>query len=914
LLTSGPHTVLPALAASASCGQRFLREAEAMAAVEHDHIVRIYQIDEERNVPFMAMEFLKGEPLDERLKRDEPIPLVDMLRIGREIAEGLAAAHATGLIHRDIKPGNIWLESRGEGRGARDDKSAGAILAPHPSSLAPRVKILDFGLARAASQEAGLTQQGAIIGTPAYMSPEQGRGESVDARCDLFSLGVVLYRMSTGQQPFVGNDTVSTLVAVAMNEPAVPIKLNSDLPQTFSDLVMKLLEKDPAQRHASAGEVIRTLQGIEKKLELQRVAEERTETMNAADEKHGVTDRPPHARAAGSSGQASSASPRAKRRPAALIALAASLLFIVAGGAVIYWQTNNGTVRIEINDPAIQIAFDDKDLLFKGIDKQDIRVSPGEHGLHIKRGELELDSDKFILKKGETVTLKVEWVKDGKLQVMQGDKVIGKAEVAVAPPVPIPAPAADFALLFNPTNHVTVPTLAVDLSDPFTMEGYFKQTEFAAGNQTVLRFQNHANLKSVVATTKSWNFQIPAAVAAGKTFGLYSNVHVALDKTVHVAVVSDTKQVRLYVNGALRAKHDIGADKPFKTKKNHLEIGHEFSGVIDEVRISKIARYDKDFKPAERFEPDKDTLALYHFDEGQGDVLKDASGHGHHGKIVGAKWVKADGSPSTFPPLDPAWLEQVAALSAKEQIETVKAELMKRNPGFDGKMDSQKVQGGMVTELAFAATKVKDISPLRALTGLQRLKCAGSSKEKGQLADLTPLEGLKLTFLNCSWTQVPDLTSLKDMKLSLLHFQGTKVSDLTPVKEMKLTDLGCGNTAVTDLAPLKDMKLIKLDLVATGVSDLSPLQGMPLTYLGFHFTKVTDLSPLQGMPLTFVKMENTRVADIAPLRGMPLKTLDISFVPKRDAEILRSITTLETINGQSRDAFWKDVDAKNAGK
>src|ERR1035438_6307906 len=123
------------------------------------------------------------------------MPLAEILRIGREIAEGLNAAHTTGLIHRDIKPGNIWLEA--------------------PKN---RVKILDFGLARAATQEAGLTQQGAIIGTPAYMAPEQGRGADVDARCDLFSLGVVLYRLCTGNQPFHGKDTVSTLMAVAMHD------------------------------------------------------------------------------------------------------------------------------------------------------------------------------------------------------------------------------------------------------------------------------------------------------------------------------------------------------------------------------------------------------------------------------------------------------------------------------------------------------------------------------------------------------------------------------------------------------------------------------------------------------------------------------------------------------------------------
>ena len=161
----------------------------------------------------------------------EKLPLAEVLRIGREIAEGLAAAHATGLIHRDIKPAQHLA---GSAAGAASRSSTSAWPAP------PR-------------RMPGLTQQGAIVGTPAYMAPEQGRGETVDARCDLFSLGVVLYRLCTGQQPFKGKDTVSTLMAVAMHQPPPPIQLNAELPQELSDLVMKLLEKDPDRRPASAG-------------------------------------------------------------------------------------------------------------------------------------------------------------------------------------------------------------------------------------------------------------------------------------------------------------------------------------------------------------------------------------------------------------------------------------------------------------------------------------------------------------------------------------------------------------------------------------------------------------------------------------------------------------------------------------
>jgi WD40 repeat protein len=231
--------LLPTLAASASARQRFLREARAAAAIEHDHIVPIFQVGEDRGVAYLAMPLLQGESLDDRLRRPPALPVPEVLRIGREIAEGLAAAHERGLIHRDVKPANVWLEGK---RG--------------------RVKILDFGLARPRGESSQITQQGTIVGTPAYMAPEQGRGEAVDYRCDLFSLGCVLYKMCTGEIPFRGTDLVSTLVAVAMDEPAPPHELNPQVPPALSALVMRLLAKDPANRPASAPAVADELLSI----------------------------------------------------------------------------------------------------------------------------------------------------------------------------------------------------------------------------------------------------------------------------------------------------------------------------------------------------------------------------------------------------------------------------------------------------------------------------------------------------------------------------------------------------------------------------------------------------------------------------------------------------------------------------
>jgi serine/threonine protein kinase len=233
----------PSLAASADFHRRFLREAQLSAAVDHEHVVTVYQVGEDRGVPFLAMKLLQGETLEDRLKKTGAgrLPPEEVLRVGREVAEGLAAAHDRGLVHRDIKPSNVWLESGGG-----------------------RVKIVDFGLARGTGEDAHFTQAGAVIGTPAYMAPEQANGKEVDARCDLFSLGAVLYRACTGGSPFQGKDTLTVLSALANKTPEPPHKVAPAVPRALSDLIMWLLEKAPDDRPQSAREVADTIEAIER--------------------------------------------------------------------------------------------------------------------------------------------------------------------------------------------------------------------------------------------------------------------------------------------------------------------------------------------------------------------------------------------------------------------------------------------------------------------------------------------------------------------------------------------------------------------------------------------------------------------------------------------------------------------------
>ncbi len=218
---------------------RFLREARAVAALKSDHIVTVYHVGMDNDVPFMAMELLRGETLEDWLERGGRPALPEVLRVGRELALGLAAAHEKGVVHRDVKPSNVWLE------------------AP-----AGRVKLVDFGLARNESDPLKLTHSGLIAGTPAYMSPEQAAGLPLDARSDLFSLGVVLYRLCTGTLPFEGRTTMALLTALSVGE-VRPVREHApDVEPALADLIERLLARLPDDRPPSALAVAEALQAI----------------------------------------------------------------------------------------------------------------------------------------------------------------------------------------------------------------------------------------------------------------------------------------------------------------------------------------------------------------------------------------------------------------------------------------------------------------------------------------------------------------------------------------------------------------------------------------------------------------------------------------------------------------------------
>ncbi len=238
----------PELTARPEARERFLREAQTAGGLDNDYIIPVYQIGQDNGVLFIAMPLLRGEPLDARLSRQGRLPIAAVLKIGRETAEGLAAAHAQGLVHRDVKPANLWLE------GATDTAGGAGFR---------RIKVLDFGLARAVQDDQHLTAAGGFLGTPAYMAPEQADGQEVDGRAALFGLGAVLYRCCAGEPPFAGATTMAILSALANKAPTPVREKNPDVPPALADLIMRLLAKAPGDRPQSAAEVVESLRGIE---------------------------------------------------------------------------------------------------------------------------------------------------------------------------------------------------------------------------------------------------------------------------------------------------------------------------------------------------------------------------------------------------------------------------------------------------------------------------------------------------------------------------------------------------------------------------------------------------------------------------------------------------------------------------
>jgi WD40 repeat protein len=352
----------PALAATAAARQRFTREAQAAAAVRDDHVIAIYAVEEANGLPYLVMEYVSGPSLQKRLDQAGPLGVTEILRIGGQTASGLAAAHAQGLVHRDVKPANILLENGVE-----------------------RVKITDFGLARAVDDDS-LTQSGAVAGTPQYMAPEQAAGEPVDHRADLFSLGSVLYAACTGRPPFCGGGTMAVLKRVCEEAPRPIRETNPEFPEWLVAVIAKLHAKSTADRFQSAAEVAELLGR-----QLAYVQEP------------AFVPRP--------AGPLPTVAPRRRWVPAAVLIL---LLFVGGLGAteasgmtrlvatVIRVLTPDGMLVVEVDDPAVEVTVEgDGGLVITGAGPHVVRLRPGSYRLLATKDGKPITDDVVTISRGD---------------------------------------------------------------------------------------------------------------------------------------------------------------------------------------------------------------------------------------------------------------------------------------------------------------------------------------------------------------------------------------------------------------------------------------------------------------------------------------------------------------------------------
>jgi tRNA A-37 threonylcarbamoyl transferase component Bud32 len=207
---------------------RFRREAQSAAGINHPNVVSVYDTGSEDGLHYIVMEYVDGDTLADLLQREGPLTAGRAVSIAEPVARALEAAHEKGMVHRDVKPGNIMVDRSGT------------------------VKVVDFGIARAAADDT-LTQTGTVLGTAAYLSPEQAQGETVDARSDVYSLGCVLYEMTTGRPPFTADSTLAVAYKHVREDPVPPSRLNPDVPPELDAVVMTALAKDPAARYPSGG-------------------------------------------------------------------------------------------------------------------------------------------------------------------------------------------------------------------------------------------------------------------------------------------------------------------------------------------------------------------------------------------------------------------------------------------------------------------------------------------------------------------------------------------------------------------------------------------------------------------------------------------------------------------------------------
>lgn len=636
--------------------QRFHREAGIAATLSHPNLCPVYDVGELDGIHYLAMGFIEGKPLNEVLG-GKPVAEKQAALLVRKIALAMAAAHEKGVVHRDLKPANIMLDARKE------------------------PIVMDFGLAKQKGgiNDAHITQSGMILGTPAYMSPEQVNGElnRMGPPADVYSLGVILYELLTGVRPFQGPIT-SVLGQILSKEPPPPRQHRPNLDPRLEAIILKAMAKKIEDRYRSMPEFAAALADFVKQLNTGSsvIASKEDETVKAAEEI--------------SLGSVAALVDAARQCLKAHDYAEALRLFETV-------PLKHRSEEIEALRSLSEKRQDEVDGLQMEIDlacearKYKTLVPKLERMLKLKPGHAEAKKLLNRLTSYGGKHAKLRFNDAGELLaapkadgLFAGMGLRYAAVVAVAlvafgigsaliypnlrekPSIvelpSIPPSDGSASPIRVQQQPVRGPKFALD----FDGKASYVETPLRIGPEPKLTLEAWCVPRGETRQIIVCNFEgagcglfldrriayFGGTPATGNYVELRSPQMLELSRRVHLAGVLDEKELRFYVNGKFAERRDFQG--PFKAFPVSFVIGANpgpsliefFDGLIDEVRISKDARYDRDFTSQQRFESDKDSLALYHFDEGQGDVLNDSSGNNHHGKIFGAKWVRIENSAS----------------------------------------------------------------------------------------------------------------------------------------------------------------------------------------------------------------------------------------------------------------------------
>ena len=949
--------MLPKIASIPIARNRFLREAKSAASLKSDYIVTIYQVDEINSVPFLAMELLQGESLDESLKAGRRFSIAQILRIVRDTARGLADAHEKGLVHRDIKPGNLWLELSAD---RPDSAAAYPDIAAATAHEVLRVKILDFGLARPEVEDMHITEFGTIVGTPAFMAPEQARADrAVDSRADLFSLGCVLYVLCTGEIPFKADTTVGTLMALALNTPAAPNQRNESVPIELSRLTMQLLEKDPAKRPQSAREIVERLRQIERTVDAATTGANGTLSAMSGKTLLGVSK--PISAAAEALPAPSTKSARRMIGRGLKIATAvviAALAYIA--GEVFLWQTPDGkVVRIESNDPSIMLAFGGGELKVTGAYDQPVMLTPGKVDLKISKPQsdgtdFEFETDKLVVRRGDEIVLKIE-VLDGEVRVVQDGKGIVDSKSLRSAMLPSLESIADIdrraaMWVLSVGGQVTIESLASGSSSmngsprdvgtlaelpaeafavtavrffdtkPFDAAGFVHlrdlgnlqslNVEGNYGNVTDAAFENlrgctrlsYFGIRGCGITNRAVDVlkDLPALefVGINGTPGLTDAALVSLQGLPALK--------KLYLNGASLTDDGLQHLSEFRNLEA-LGLGG-IDGLTDRG-LDHVA----DLKSLT-------TLDLAATSAGDATMKRLAELPNLTELSISYTQVSDQGL---------EFLQGATSLKSLFVRDTgITAGAVER---FHAAVPDCRIEFGVELRIIGDKPQPLDSMPSQGsseqfLTLIDALKQAnpsfdgalaptvhdgrilGLSFRTDHVSDISPLRELKdLRSLRMIGNYSPDagisdLSPLTGLPLTELVLDGNaRLSDLSPLRGMPLREFFAQATRISDLSPLTGMPLQKLGLWAWAGSDLSPLKGMPLTELNIGGNgKDMDLIPLVGAPLEFLCINSSHVANITPLKGMPLKTFMCENTLVSDLSPLRDAKLEAFIGGSTR--------------